>query len=82
MIRHGEITDDVLHRLIKAKEICFGGNENLRIYGRLNCRSGKRMNRKNRVFFRTINEAVKLGFRPCGHCMNSEYKKWKNGSFQ
>jgi len=45
----------------------------------LNCKSGKRMKKENRVFFSTENEAIKSNFRPCGHCMKTEYKKWKNG---
>ncbi|WP_281166870.1 Ada metal-binding domain-containing protein [Segetibacter koreensis] len=51
----------------------------LKIYGKLNCISGKRMLKQNRVFFCTEAEAIKNGFRPCGHCMRSDYKKWKNG---
>ncbi|MDP3667251.1 MAG: Ada metal-binding domain-containing protein, partial [Sediminibacterium sp.] len=42
----------------------------------LQCKSGKRMNRKNRVFFASESEAIKNDFRPCGHCMKIEYKKW------
>jgi methylphosphotriester-DNA--protein-cysteine methyltransferase len=82
MIYHNTISDDILHRMIRSNEICYGGNQKLKIYGKLNCTSGKRMNKINRVFFGTIDEAIKHGFRPCGHCMNSEYKKWKNGSVQ
>ena len=59
--------------------IRFAGNKVLKIYGRLNCRSGKRMKKKNRVFFQSEDEALALGFRPCGHCMKEEYKKWKHG---
>jgi len=80
MIRHAEITDKELRNRIKQNEICFGGNLQLNIYGKLNCRAGKRMKKENRVFFRSEKEAIKQGFRPCGHCMNKEYKKWKNGS--
>ena len=79
MINHQKITDSELLRKIKKGEICFGGNQKLKIYGTLQCASGKRMKRKNRVFFSSENEARNNGFRPCGHCMKSEYLKWKNG---
>ena len=59
---------------IKHKTICFGGNRRLKIYGTLNCLSGKRMKRESRVFFSSEVEANSQGYRPCGHCMRSEYK--------
>ncbi len=34
------------------------------------------MKRENRVFFSSEVEANNQGYRPCGHCMKSEYKKW------
>lgn len=76
MISHLEIYDTDLRSKIKQKVICFGGNRKLKIYGTLQCKSGKRMKRENRVFFATESEAIKNGYRPCGHCMKSEYKKW------
>lgn len=79
MILNSEISDELLRHHIRHGLICFAGNNVLKIYGRLNCRSGKRMKKKNRVFFQSEHEAVMLGFRPCGHCMNNEYKKWKHG---
>jgi methylphosphotriester-DNA--protein-cysteine methyltransferase len=79
MIYHANISDEALRKLIKQKTILFGGNQALKIYGLLRCRSGKRMKRKNRVFFSSRAEAIMLGFRPCGHCLNAEYKRWKNG---
>jgi methylphosphotriester-DNA--protein-cysteine methyltransferase len=79
MINHQKISDPELLRKIKNAEICFGGNKKLKIYGTLKCSSGKRMKRKNRVFFSSENKAKDSGFRPCGHCMKAEYQKWKNG---
>lgn len=58
--------------------ICLGGNRKLRIYGRLGCKSGKKLKRINRVFFGSEEDALSCGFRPCGHCMKAEYTKWKN----
>jgi len=37
------------------------------------------MKTENRVFFNTTEQAKKLGFRPCGHCLRADYKIWKNG---
>lgn len=79
MIQHSEISDSDLRSKIKLQEIFFGGNKKLKIYGLLNCKSGKRLKRENRVFFSTENEAIENGFQPCGHCMKTKYKNWKNG---
>jgi len=76
MIQHIEISDTALRKQIKNGVISLGGNSILRIYGTLNCASGKRMKRINRVFFTSAQEAQKAGYRPCGQCMKKEYKKW------
>lgn len=78
MIRHDQITQKDLLQKITKKEICFGGNRKLKIYGTLHCSSGKTMKKENRVFFTSQKEAIENGFRPCGHCMKENYKKWKN----
>ncbi|MFC3363543.1 Ada metal-binding domain-containing protein [Pedobacter fastidiosus] len=65
-----------LRKQIKNNEICFGGNSRLKIYGKLNCKSGKRMKMENRVFFKSEKEALENGFRPCGNCLNKKYKEW------
>ncbi len=67
----------VLLSLIKNRKILWSGNRKLKIYGKLNCKSGKRMKPQNRVFFQNEQEAIALGFRPCGHCMRLEYLDWK-----
>ncbi len=64
------------------KKVFIWGNRKLRIYGTLQCRSGKRMKRENRVFFATESEAIQNGYRPCGHCMKKNYQKWKDGVIQ
>lgn len=76
MLRHTELNDIDLRHKIRKKEICFGGNKKLSIYGNLNCSSGKRMNRVNRVFFSSVDDAEHQVYRPCGNCMRSEYKRW------
>ena len=63
--------------LIRGGAVTLGGNGPGRIYGRLDCRAGKRMKAINRVFFRDEAEAVEAGFRPCGLCLSREYKAWK-----
>ncbi|MES1221735.1 MAG: Ada metal-binding domain-containing protein [Bacteroidota bacterium] len=83
MIKHGDFENNEagrkkLHKRIRQKKILLGGNMNLKIYGTLNCNSGKRMLRKNRVFFQSEAEAITNGFRPCGHCMKDKYLQWKN----
>jgi len=76
MIYHHKLLDGELKSLIIGGNVRIGGNLNLKIYGRLNCASGKRMKKQNRVFFTTESEAIQLGFRPCGNCMRVKYKKW------
>lgn len=76
MLKHIELTPSVLKRQIKNKEICLGGNLRLKIYGKLSCKSGKRIKAENRVFFETEKEALDNGYRPCGHCLKLKYKEW------
>ncbi|MBV8327716.1 Ada metal-binding domain-containing protein [Chryseobacterium sp.] len=78
MIAHSQLSDFLLKNKIRNGEICLGGNSTLKIYGRLQCKSGKRMKKENRVFFKNKTEALQNGYRPCGHCMKEEYKKWKS----
>ena len=82
MVRHIDISDAELRKRIRQREILTGGNVKLKIYGNLNCLSGKRMRRENRIFFSTVHEAIKNGFRPCGYCLRAEYKNWKKGIHQ
>ena len=77
MIRHDALDDDDLRRLLAAGQIRFGGNRRLRIYGRLDCASGKRMKREQRVFFGDEAAARSAGFRPCGHCLRDAYRRWR-----
>ncbi len=77
MIHHQNLTDSQLYRLIKNGRITLAGNNRLKIYGKLKCNSGKRMAKKNRVFFRNEKEALSYGFRPCGHCQKKSYLRWK-----
>jgi len=79
MIPHTAISKADLKIKIKKGEIIFGGNKKLKIYGTLRCASGRRMKRENRVFFTSENKAAGQGFRPCGHCMKTAYKLWKDG---
>ena len=39
-----------------------------KIFGTLNCKSGMRINKSNRVFFHTLEDAVSQGYRPCKKC--------------
>jgi methylphosphotriester-DNA--protein-cysteine methyltransferase len=77
MIRHIDMSETALHKCIRQSKISFGGNSKLKIYGTLHCKSGKRMKKENRVFFGSIKEAIANGYRPCGHCMQAAYKKYK-----
>lgn len=80
MIKHADIPADKVRSKIRSREICFGGNNKLKIYGKLNCKSGKRMKTENRVFFNNELAARAENFRPCGHCMKKAYQQWKYGT--
>ena len=77
MTRHNDIDRQELRKEIKNRSIQYAGNSKLKIFGLLSCRSGKRMKNENRVFFKTETEAIAAGFRPCGHCMRDQYRRWK-----
>ncbi|MEQ9425379.1 MAG: Ada metal-binding domain-containing protein [Cyclobacteriaceae bacterium] len=80
MIKHMDLSQKVLRLKIRNGALTVGGNSTLKIYGRLNCGSGKRMSKENRVFFNSSDEAQRKGYRPCGNCMKSAYLLWKNGA--
>ena len=47
----------------------YAGNVTHKIFGRLDCASGKRlMKPENRVFFLTWDDAIAAGYRPCKKC--------------
>lgn len=73
---HVSLTQSEIHSKIKQGEIALAGNGKLKIYGLLNCASGKRMKKQNRVFFVSEPEALKNGYRPCGNCMYKNYQAW------
>ena len=74
---HVDISNKLLYHEIRNRKIRFGGNINLKIYGTLQCKSGKRMKKENRIFFQSESEALQNGYRPCGHCMRHAYQNWK-----
>jgi hypothetical protein len=69
-----------LQLLISSGQIFFAGNKRLKIYGLLNCNSGKRMKMENRVFFSSAEQAEENGYRPCGHCLKENYKNWQDNN--
>lgn len=83
MIRHlalGETSYGCLRALatlVKKGVITLGGHHTSKLYGRLDCRAGKRMKAENRIFFQNETEAIAFGYRPCAVCLPKEYKLWK-----
>ncbi|ASZ12357.1 metal-binding protein [Chitinophaga pendula] len=83
MIRHVSLGDGPFARarrlkaLVDAGAIVLAGNRRLKIYGRLDCVSGRQMKAENRVFFAGAGEAAAAGYRPCGHCMPAAYRRWR-----
>lgn len=77
-----KLIDSNNHEYISTKKGLFGGNNKLKIYGRLDCPSALKWVSKgyyidHRVFFASEDDAIKAGYRPCGVCMKEKYKKWK-----
>jgi hypothetical protein len=46
----------------------YAGWKPKKIFGRLDCRSGMKMKPENRVFFKTWDDAIRAGYRPCKKC--------------
>ena len=81
MWKHDELSPPQLQKLLRQKEILFAGWAVGKIYGHLDCCSGKRkIKPQNRVFFESEAEAISHGYRPCGACMKEAYKQWKKQS--
>ncbi|QHW00673.1 Ada metal-binding domain-containing protein [Spirosoma endbachense] len=84
MIRHTDLGSSSFAQrrklldLLQQCLITLGGNRPGKIYGRLDCRAGKRMKPENRVFFWNEAEALELGYRPCAVCLPGAYKAWKS----
>jgi len=82
MVRHSAIDDRLVRMYVRKAQIRFAGNSRLKIFGMLRCAQGKRMKKENRVFFRSMEDAINAGYRPCGHCMKAAYQQWKDGFVQ
>lgn len=48
-----------------------------KIFGKLDCKSGMRMKKENRVFFANLEDAVNEGYRPCMKCHPIDEKDFK-----
>ncbi len=46
----------------------YAGNRPRKIFGRLDCGSGMKTKKENRVFFLTWDDAIAEGYRPCKRC--------------
>ncbi len=46
----------------------YAGYKKDKIFGKLDCKSGMRMKKENRVFFATWEDAINEGYRPCKNC--------------
>jgi methylphosphotriester-DNA--protein-cysteine methyltransferase len=60
----------------------LGGHRRTKVYGRLDCPTALRWIARgkyvqHRVFFADEEVAVAAGYRPCGHCLRVEYRRWR-----
>lgn len=76
MYHHAHMNPGDFARLLRVGEIGLAGYKRGKIYGKLKCKSGKRMLVANRVFFRNEEEAQQVGYRPCARCMPEAYRLW------
>ena len=78
ILKHADLTDAEVFTKIRRGEIALAGHRPRKVYGRLDCRSGRtKMKRHNRVFFASEAEAIQAGYRPCAVCMPEAYRAWK-----
>ncbi len=64
---------------IKTKSLIpgkYAGWKKGKIFGRLDCASGKKMKKENRVFFLTWQDAINSGYRPCKKCKPAPNDKY------
>ncbi|HII15800.1 MAG TPA: metal-binding protein [Nanoarchaeota archaeon] len=74
-----------LYKVLKNGEIMespvpgqYAGYKRGKIFGRLGCKSGMRMKKENRVFFHTLEDAVREGYHPCMNCRPIDEKDFEN----
>jgi methylphosphotriester-DNA--protein-cysteine methyltransferase len=61
VLKNGQITESTIPG-------AYAGWKSGKIFGRLDCTSGMRMDKHNRVFFLTWDDAIAAGYRPCKKC--------------
>jgi len=73
-----------MYKILKNGEIVessisgeYAGWRPGKIFGSLDCKSGMRMNKENRVFFHTLADAVNEGYRPCKNCKPMGFDEWE-----
>jgi methylphosphotriester-DNA--protein-cysteine methyltransferase len=64
-----------IYKLLKNDQIIlskspgkYAGHKGYKIFGTLDCKSGMRMKKENRVFFLNLEDAIIAGYRPCKLC--------------
>lgn len=69
------VTGGIVYKVLQDGEIKessvpgkYAGWRPGKIFGRLDCKSGMRMKKENRVFFLTWDDAMAAGYRPCKNC--------------
>ncbi|MBI4141711.1 metal-binding protein [Candidatus Woesearchaeota archaeon] len=74
ILKHGKIVESCIAGR-------YAGHRPRKIFGCLDCKSGLRMKKENRVFFHSLEDAVREGYRPCKHCLpidETDFAKIKN----
>ncbi len=51
----------------------YAGITTMKIFGCLDCKSGMRAKKENRIFFHFWEDAIEAGFRPCKNCKPEKF---------
>ncbi len=68
--RNAMSTERGIWRNWKEKEVGFWGSSQSKRFHRKKCRFGKRINKKNRIFFSSKWDAFWAGYAPCKRCID------------
>lgn len=62
------ITDVVVETRSLSNEVLYIGNKKTTVFHQPSCHSVETMSEKNKVEFASREEAIEMGYRPCGSC--------------
>ncbi len=55
----------------------YAGYKLRRYFGLLDCKTGMLMHKENRVFFHTLDDAIRCNYRPCQKCKPMHWEEFE-----